>query len=205
MSSGGFGDPMASAGAGGRRGGRPAVVGAVLPAVGRTLPEAAPRPSAAGGRRGRRGAERVRQLLPAGGRRALSATSGPHDLWRLLVVIAARKAINLVQHDRRQALVAAAVWSGKVRCPARNGLGPRPAGGDRRPGADAGVRGAGAEEYERLLSKLDDKILRKLAIWEAGGLPQRGDRQQFDCSLRTVERKLAFGFASGCRSEGGGS
>lgn len=115
-----------------------------------------------------------------------------HDLWRLLVIIAARKAVNLVQHDRRQrrgggrvvgesALPGAGTDRDPVRLEQIVGREPTP-----------DFAALVAEEYERLLTKLDDKTLRKVAIWKLEGFRNEEIAQQLDCSVRTVERKLAL-------------
>jgi DNA-directed RNA polymerase specialized sigma24 family protein len=112
------------------------------------------------------------------------------DLWRLLVVIAARKAINLVHHDHRRRRGGAPL-SGENVLPAAPS----------EPGATALEQIIGreptpefaalvAEQYERLLATLEDESLRNVAIGKLEGYSNEEIAQQLACSLRTVERKL---------------
>jgi DNA-directed RNA polymerase specialized sigma24 family protein len=114
------------------------------------------------------------------------------DLWRLLVVIAARKAINLVHHDHGQR-------RGGQRVVGESDL-PIAGNGADVPGLEQIIgreptpdfAALVAEEYERLLAKLDDESHRKVAIWKLEGYSNEEIALQSDCSLRTVERKLAL-------------
>jgi DNA-directed RNA polymerase specialized sigma24 family protein len=112
------------------------------------------------------------------------------DLWRLLVVMAARKAINLVQHDHRQRRGGGHVVGEHALPPAGNEAdGPgleQIIGREPTPEFAALV----AEEYERLLARLDDSSLRQVAIWKLEGYSNEEIARQLDCSIRTVERKL---------------
>src|SRR5207244_9910430 len=91
------------------------------------------------------------------------------DLWRLLVVITARKALDQVAHEHTQ----------------RQGGGTLQGESRIFPGADYG--GAAieqvvgdeptpefaaqvAEEYQRLLDRLGDETLRRVAVWKMEGL-----------------------------------
>ena len=101
------------------------------------------------------------------------------DLWALLVVITARKAIDLRQHEGR----------------AKRGGGTEPAeaavleqvvGREPTPEFAAQV----AEECRRLLAKLDDPDLRALALWKMEGYTTEEIAARLGCVPRTVERKL---------------
>lgn len=112
------------------------------------------------------------------------------DLWRLLVVIAARKATNLVHHDRRQRRGGGRVL-GETSLPAAEND-TDTAGLEQIIGREPTPEFAAlvAEEYERLLAKLDDESLRQVAIWKFEAYSNEEIARQLDCSLRTVERKL---------------
>jgi RNA polymerase sigma factor (sigma-70 family) len=110
------------------------------------------------------------------------------NLWRLLVVITARKALD--QLDREHAK--------------RRGGGT--VGGESRistiDGDDAGIQAVVgdeptpefaaqvAEEYDRLLGALDDDVLRRIAVWKMEGFTNDEIAGKLNCSLRTVNRKL---------------
>jgi DNA-directed RNA polymerase specialized sigma24 family protein len=112
------------------------------------------------------------------------------DLWQLLVVITARKAVDLIQHENRgkrgggkvqgeSALVCPGEWSGG---PAADRLAsPEPT-----PEFAAQV----AEEWERLLARLGDADLRAVALLKLEGYTHEEIADQLGCALRTVERKL---------------
>jgi len=111
------------------------------------------------------------------------------DLWRLLVTITERKAIDLLRREGR----------------AKRG-GARVVGEDAPPDGDAeGVlaRVAGreptpefaalaAEECERLLRLLGDETLRSVAVRKLEGDANEEIARRLGCGLRTVERKLAL-------------
>jgi RNA polymerase sigma factor (sigma-70 family) len=110
------------------------------------------------------------------------------NLWRLLVVITARKALD--QLDREHAK--------------RRGGGT--VGGESRispiDGGEAGIQAVVgdeptpefaaqvAEEYDRLLDALDDDTLRRVAVWKMEGFTNDEIAGKLNCSLRTVNRKL---------------
>jgi RNA polymerase sigma factor (sigma-70 family) len=112
------------------------------------------------------------------------------NLWRLLVVITARKALDLLAHEHRK----------------RRG-GGTPDGESRiYPGASAADETAldqvvgeeptpafaaqVAEEYRRLLELLGDESLRQVAVRKMEGFSNDEIAAQLDCSRRTVARKL---------------
>jgi len=112
------------------------------------------------------------------------------DLWRLLVVIAARKAINLVHHDHRQR-------RGGQRVIGESDLRSAESDTDA-PGLEQIIgreptpefAALVAEEYERLLAVLEGVGLREIAQRKLEGYTNEEIAQQLACSLRTVERKL---------------
>jgi DNA-directed RNA polymerase specialized sigma24 family protein len=112
------------------------------------------------------------------------------DLWQLLVMLAARKAADQVQHERRAKRGGGLVRgeSALLAGPAADGVqgieelvGPEPT-----PDFAAMV----AEQYERLLGRLGQPLLRTIAQLKLEGYANEEVAQRLDCSLRTVERKL---------------
>lgn len=105
------------------------------------------------------------------------------DLWRLLVVITARKAF--AQADRQRRLKRG---GGKVATEADRG----PLGLDLLAGSDPSPEFAAmvAEEYQRLLDVLDDDELRKVAISRMEGYTNDEIAEQLGCARRTVARRL---------------
>jgi DNA-directed RNA polymerase specialized sigma24 family protein len=112
------------------------------------------------------------------------------DLWQLLVMLTARKAIRLREHERRQKrgggqvqaetdLAAAGAASGE---PALDQLaGPEPT-----PEFAAEV----AEECRRLLDQLEDPGLRSVALWKMEGYTTEEIAEKVGCVPRSVERKV---------------
>jgi DNA-directed RNA polymerase specialized sigma24 family protein len=112
------------------------------------------------------------------------------NLWRVLVVITARKALDQLAHEHtgRQG-------GGTLQGESR--ISPTPDGWDAAaidqvvgdeptPEFAAHV----AEEYERLLNLLGDDTLRRVAVWKMEGLTTDEIATQLDCSRRSVARKL---------------
>ena len=112
------------------------------------------------------------------------------DLWRLLVVITARKACAQVQRRTRRKrggghvigegdLAAAAALDG-------------PAGLDQVVGAEPTPEFAAAvaEEYRRLLDALDDDGLRRVALDRMEGYTNDEIAARLGCARRTVARRL---------------
>jgi DNA-directed RNA polymerase specialized sigma24 family protein len=114
-----------------------------------------------------------------------------NDLWQLLVVITARKAIDLVNHERRQKRGGGAVRgeSALVGPPGSNsadeGLG-QVLGREPTPAFAAQV----AEECQRLLGLLADEELRQVALAKMEGYSSEEIAVRLGCVPRTVERKL---------------
>jgi DNA-directed RNA polymerase specialized sigma24 family protein len=113
------------------------------------------------------------------------------SLWPLLVVITARKAADLIQHERRKKR-----GGGRVR--GESAL-DRPGGPA---GADAGIEQVVGvepspeftaqveEEYRRLLDRLADPQLRAVAVWKLEGYTNAEIAAKLGCVPGTVERKL---------------
>jgi DNA-directed RNA polymerase specialized sigma24 family protein len=101
------------------------------------------------------------------------------DLWRLLVVLTERKAIDAVRRQGRAKRGGGRAAGG----PALAAL----AGREPTPEFAALV----AEECERLLGLLDDDALRTLALLKLEGYANGEIAERLGCALRTVERKLA--------------
>jgi RNA polymerase sigma factor (sigma-70 family) len=113
------------------------------------------------------------------------------DLWRLLVVIAARKAVDLIQRENRQRRGGGRVL-GEAALAGGQGSEDLPAlaqviGREPTPEFAAEV----AEQYELLLAALPDDSLRQLARAKLEGYTNEELAQHLHFSLRTVERKLA--------------
>ena len=111
-------------------------------------------------------------------------------LWRLLVVIAARKVVDQRQHDSRQkrgggkvagesALMSPGSAPGGIGI--EQVVGPEPT-----PEFAASV----VEEYERLLDRLADPTLRSIAMAKMEGYTNDEIAGRIGCVRRTVERKL---------------
>lgn len=112
------------------------------------------------------------------------------NLWRLLVVITARKAFDQLAHERTQRQ-----GCGQLQGESRIGSAPdastlagieQVVGDEPTPEFAAQV----AEEYGRLLDRLGDDSLRQVAVWKMEGLNSDEIAAKLDCSRRTVARKL---------------
>jgi DNA-directed RNA polymerase specialized sigma24 family protein len=106
-----------------------------------------------------------------------------HDLSQLLVLITARKALDVVQHER---------WQKRRREPsAAPDTDPAPdldqvIGREPSPEFAAQV----AEECQALLTRLGSPELRAIAVWKMEGYTNDDIAAKFGCVPRTVERKL---------------
>jgi RNA polymerase sigma factor (sigma-70 family) len=112
------------------------------------------------------------------------------NLWRLLVVITARKALDQLahEHSRRRG---GGTFPGESRI--------YPGGAARDEAALEQVVGAEptpafaaqvAEQCQRLLELLGDATLRQVAVWKMEGCTKDEIAERLDCSRRTVARKL---------------
>ncbi len=111
------------------------------------------------------------------------------NLWRVMVIITARKASRLSEYERRQkrgggALRGESVFRGED--DPDLGIGIQQVIGDE-PTPDFAVQLA--EEHQRLLSLLDDE-LRQIAQWKLEGYTNEEIAQMARCGLRTIQRKL---------------
>ncbi len=115
------------------------------------------------------------------------------NLWRLLVVITARKALQLKRHEGRQKR-----GGGAVRGDSALHFGPEAASDeielDEIIGAEPTPEFAAqtAEEYRRLLARLGDPTLRSIAVWRMEGYTNNEIAARIGCVPRTVERKLGL-------------
>jgi len=110
------------------------------------------------------------------------------DLWRVLVTITARKAADLVQHERRLKR-----GSGHVRAEADLALAALDAGGiGQAPAPEPSPELAAllADEVTRLFDALPDESLREVARLRLEGYSDRDIAATPDCGLSTVERRL---------------
>jgi RNA polymerase sigma factor (sigma-70 family) len=106
------------------------------------------------------------------------------DLWRLLVVITARKAIDQARRERRVTLHADSAISlaeADDQAILEEVVGQEPT-----PELAAQI----VEQYERLLIRLDDEKLRQIALWKLEGFTNGEIAEKLGCSRRTVIRKL---------------
>jgi DNA-directed RNA polymerase specialized sigma24 family protein len=108
------------------------------------------------------------------------------DLWQLLVVLTARKALDLRQHERRQkrgggAVRGESVFAGLDGAGLEQVVGAEPA-----PQFAAEV----ADECRRLFDCLDDAELRAVAAAKMEGLTNPEIADRLGCAPATVERRL---------------
>jgi RNA polymerase sigma factor (sigma-70 family) len=105
------------------------------------------------------------------------------DLWRLLVVITARKAVNLRVHQNR-----AKRGAGKVRSQ-MDSVDDRLAqviGAEPTPSFAAQL----TEQLERIMNGLPDPTHRVIVLWKLEGRTNAEIAHHLSCSLASVERKL---------------
>jgi DNA-directed RNA polymerase specialized sigma24 family protein len=111
------------------------------------------------------------------------------NLWRLLVVITARKAIDVVNGERRVKRGGGTVEGESAFVGTSDGsvvgLG-QVVGDEPSPEFAAQV----AEECQQLLDHLDDDELRSIAVWKMEGHTNQEIAERLDCALATVERRL---------------
>jgi DNA-directed RNA polymerase specialized sigma24 family protein len=112
------------------------------------------------------------------------------DLWQLLVLITGRKAVDLINYERRQKRGGALPAESSAYQPAgdrgqdcelEHVLGREPS-----PEFAAQV----AEECQRLFASLGDPELVAVANWKMEGYTNPEIASKLDCAPRTVERKL---------------
>jgi DNA-directed RNA polymerase specialized sigma24 family protein len=113
-------------------------------------------------------------------------------LWALLVVLTARKAVDLLRHHGREKRGGNMVQGESALQPAEGDRGP--VGLDAVPSDDptpleAALR---AEEVENLLARLRDPVLRQVAVWKLEGYTNAEIGTRLGCSEPTVARRLAI-------------
>jgi DNA-directed RNA polymerase specialized sigma24 family protein len=111
------------------------------------------------------------------------------DLWRLLVVLTARKAAHLVRDEHTQKRGGGKVLpEADLTAPGSEALLASVVGTEPTPEFAAQV----AEECQRLLDKLPEDDLRSIAVWQMEGYTVDEIAEKFGRSSRTVARKLAL-------------
>lgn len=112
------------------------------------------------------------------------------DLWRLLVVITARKACAQVQRRTRQKRGGGRVLEASALpgSPALEGAAGFDVIADTEPTPEFAAMFA--EEYERLLASLDDDALRQVALDRLAGYTNDEIAERLGCARRTVARRL---------------
>jgi DNA-directed RNA polymerase specialized sigma24 family protein len=118
----------------------------------------------------------------AGGR--FADLGGRDDLWRLLVTITVRKAVNKVRYERRKKrgggrVVGAATLDDSDPFARIVGREPSPE-----------LAAMMVDECRRLMSSLPNDSLRQIALLKMEGFDNEEISTRLDCGLRTVERKL---------------
>jgi DNA-directed RNA polymerase specialized sigma24 family protein len=112
------------------------------------------------------------------------------DLWQLLVVLTARKAMALARRERRQKRGGGKVLvASDLEDPKQSADEPAIAliiGREPTPEFAAQC----AEECERLLTSLGNDELRAVAVWKMEGETNEEIARKLGCVLRTIERRL---------------
>ncbi len=104
------------------------------------------------------------------------------DLWRLLMVITARKALRLLRDEGRLKRGGGQV----VLADADEGALEQVIGREPAPEFAAQV----VEEFQYLLDHLPDENLRSVVVWKMEGFTNEEIAAKLNCAPRTVERKL---------------
>lgn len=107
------------------------------------------------------------------------------NLWRLLVVITARKAIDHIDHSKRRT---GGTHCATVRISSEEEAEALQQVIGEEPTPEFAVQVA--EEYQRLLDLLDDDGLRQVAVFRMEGHTSDEIAAKLDCSRRTVARKV---------------
>jgi DNA-directed RNA polymerase specialized sigma24 family protein len=115
--------------------------------------------------------------------------SDREDLWRLLVVITTRKVQAQARRQLRQKRGGGLVKpASDIAGPEDDDLLAEAVGSEPTPEFAALV----AEEYRRLLERLDDDVLRRVAILRMEGYTGDEIAAQLGCARRTVARQVAL-------------
>ena len=109
------------------------------------------------------------------------------SLWRLLVFITAQKAADLIAYEKRKRRGEAKV-RGHSFIAGPDGQGSFDALAASAPGP--ATLQIWAEEYERLLDRLKDDTLKKIAVMRVEGVTIEEIADKLGCARRTVHRKL---------------
>jgi DNA-directed RNA polymerase specialized sigma24 family protein len=113
-----------------------------------------------------------------------------NNLWRVLVLITARKAVDAVRYERRQKRGGGRVVVDTAPPGAADSAADDPIdqvlGREPTPAFAAQV----AEEYRQLLDRLGDGELRQIAIWKMEGYTNAEIAAKIDCAVPTVERRM---------------
>ena len=117
--------------------------------------------------------------------------SDRNELWHLLIVITARKVIDVRQHETRQKRGGGAVQGESAFLDAVSEAVSKPGieqvvGPEPTPAFAAEV----AEQTRRRLEALPDQVLRDVALWKMEGYGVEEIAERLGCSTRTVDRKL---------------
>jgi DNA-directed RNA polymerase specialized sigma24 family protein len=115
------------------------------------------------------------------------------DLWRLLVMLTAHKALDLVRHEHSQKRGGGAVLDeGAFAAPADSAGAAR--GLEQIVGAEPTPEFAAqvAEEYRLRLEQLGDDELRTIAVAKMEGHSNEAIAARLGCAVSTVERRLAL-------------
>jgi DNA-directed RNA polymerase specialized sigma24 family protein len=114
------------------------------------------------------------------------------DLWRLLVVITTRKVMAQARRHLREkrggGLVRTAADLANPGSADEDDILARTIGSEPTPEFAATV----AEEYRRLLDRLDDDVLRQVAVLRMEGHTSDEIAERLGCARRTVARQLAL-------------
>lgn len=113
-------------------------------------------------------------------------------LWKLLVTITTRKAIDLIRSENNQIR-----GGGKVRGESvfvHPGDASSARGFEQVPDNQLtpAISALAAEQCERLLERLDDDSLRAVALYKLAGFTNEEIAEEMSCALRTVKRRLAY-------------
>jgi RNA polymerase sigma factor (sigma-70 family) len=112
------------------------------------------------------------------------------DLWRLLLQITTRRAIDLMRAEKRQRRGGGQIHRGAIGCPSDPDGEESPFSQipDHSPTPE--FTAMMADECRRLLEQLQDVELRAIALAKVEGLGNAEIAAQLNCSERTVERRL---------------
>jgi DNA-directed RNA polymerase specialized sigma24 family protein len=111
------------------------------------------------------------------------------DLWRILLCLTERKAIDQRRSEKALKRGAGAVVSASCLDAEKEGEAAFEAAS---PEPTPELAALMAEQFEYLLGLLDDDTLRDIAILKMEGFGNEEIGRRLDCALRTVERKLAI-------------